>query len=1141
MKLARCKVPVDAVGARVDSLGSLGAWWAQLGDEVLLYSADAKWDEVEAAAARGAVAIEPLEGSVAKRDLHLVAQKGRLFQQAHPEVRILVDKGRYLIVAIDRERARRLADPDGVCYAIRPLTPNLVVFDQRTAAAPAERRAPLPWVQALVNRISRPAFEASLRRLASFHTRLSTSDEFALAAAWARSELMGMGYGTTLELVPVSSGASRNVIADKPGSGSDNRGLVLIVAHLDSINIPGGEAAAAPGADDNGSGSAGVLEVARVLKDHDGVHDLRFVLFGGEEQGLFGSRQYVAGLAEAERDRIVAVVNMDMIGSRNTPEPGVLIEGAALSQPVISSLASAARDYTGLAVQTSLNPFASDHVPFIDAGVAAVLTIEGADGANQNIHTADDVLADIDHELALEILRMNVGFAAITLDRTGGSTMPDRTDDAPVRMQLSGRYKHNGGVAEQAGRGGVRIASEPSTVHNLDAPIFVDDPAIDPASSDSIIELRFNLHIDIDGTDPLDVVSGIVAQGLGEPAHFIGRVTSNSAAISGRDLVVEDFSFVWPGTGETVNRLEVGVSGGGGMTPTAEVTFVTSSSRRHGPFVVRQESTFFRDVEIEVDREDGATEAEPFDTHTHPDRPADLPRESLTLESAFARSGIRVTRSAGANVIDTSEAGANSRWNEVELHDAMESHWSAFANRPQWKMWIFAAELADEDTLGGIMFDGDIDEPGGVDRQGTALFTKSPFFHSAAGGYPQANAPAAEAATRELFFNLLHETGHAFNLAHSFQKTLGTPWPAPAWMPVISDSRALSWMNYPDQASPGLNATWFYDRFRFRFDDNENLFLRHAPARLVQMGNESWFTNHGRVASSSLDRRLELKVRSLKPIMELGEPVSIELRLKNVSNQPVMVQHNLAPGDGFVQLAITNPRGERRPFLPIMQMRHLVESDVLQPGAALYEPVRLTIGSLGSPFKEPGAYRIEASYSNLDGSTAAAVSQIYVRPPASYEDLTVVNEVFNARVGRVLYMRGTRIMEDVIDKLQWVSKRLGAKHPAQHHLRVARSGGFTAAFKSVDPNTKKVKVMEADPTLVERNLKPVVADVANAADSIGHIGFEQLVDVYTRAAVKAKKKAAARDAQSKMVSLFKKRKVVKEVVSKAEQRLKQLS
>ena len=68
--------------------------------------------------------------------------------------------------------------------------------------------------------------------------------------------------------------------------------------------------------------------------------------------------------------------------------------------------------YTGLRVQTSLNPFASDHVPFIDMGVPAVLTIEGADGANDAIHTADDTLDKVDAAFAVEILRMNTACVA---------------------------------------------------------------------------------------------------------------------------------------------------------------------------------------------------------------------------------------------------------------------------------------------------------------------------------------------------------------------------------------------------------------------------------------------------------------------------------------------------------------------------------------------------------------------------------------------------------------------------------------------------------------------------------------------------------------------------------------------------------
>jgi Zn-dependent M28 family amino/carboxypeptidase len=75
-------------------------------------------------------------------------------------------------------------------------------------------------------------------------------------------------------------------------------------------------------------------------------------------------------------------------------------------------LVAAAALHTGLAVETSMSPYASDHVPFIEAGIPAVLTIEGADGANEAIHTARDTADRIDPGLAVEILRMNAAVVA---------------------------------------------------------------------------------------------------------------------------------------------------------------------------------------------------------------------------------------------------------------------------------------------------------------------------------------------------------------------------------------------------------------------------------------------------------------------------------------------------------------------------------------------------------------------------------------------------------------------------------------------------------------------------------------------------------------------------------------------------------
>ncbi|HET7460073.1 MAG TPA: hypothetical protein VFJ82_02450 [Longimicrobium sp.] len=740
-----------------------------------------------------------------------------------------------------------------------------------------------------------------------------------------------------------------------------------------------------------------------------------------------------------------------------------------------------------------------------------------------------------------------------------GRALVEALRDLP--FQYSGCYQYSGGASARAGRGfkdrrsGQSIAALRNPLYNLRNPVYLDSPHDYPEEERADDQLRFTLGIDIDGTDPLDVVSGTVAWGPAPPGggypHFIGRVTSNEASNGGRSLVVQDFRFRWPESSDVINRLRVELTGSPLLGITAQVTFLaTQPNREYGPFTVRQASTFFREVEMEVDREVNAVDVEPFSTDAHPDRPADLPAETLTLESAFARAGIRITRPSDGNPpVDSGEAGEDRRWTYAELHDSMQLHWSHFANKPQWKMWIFLAELAESDSLGGVMFDGEIAEPGGVDRQGTAIFTRCPYFHTVGGGYIQANPPFDEAVRRELFFNLIHETGHAFNLAHSFQKEEGGAWSPPNWMPLASDNQALSWMNYPDQATPspgaGANATWFYRRFRWRFDDGELLFMRHAPETYVEMGGESWFSNHGRIARISVDPRLELRVRSRKQVYQVGEPVLVELRLRNVSDRPVTVNRNLDPSDGLVEVAVTNPRGERRPFLPVDHTRNLVQLGTLQPEEAVYGQVDLTMGVFGFPFKEPGAYRIEASYANLDGGRAAAVMQILVEPPSRYGALATVGELFNARVGVALYVDGTRVMDDVNDKLIWVRDRLdeqvGPRNPVSVHLTTVRYKPLARRGKVIDPDTDTVRVYDQEPDEVIARLGPVLEEPGAAADTMGHIWYEDVVDTYTRCAEDVKKYPVARDAQQQMLALFKERGVVGSVVDRVEKRVDELT
>ena len=113
--------------------------------------------------------------------------------------------------------------------------------------------------------------------------------------------------GTTATVAVVND-PQANVIAELDGENDNN--VVMAGSHLDSV--PAG-----PGINDNGSGSAALLETALMLANIKPENRLRFAWWGGEESGLVGSRAYVAGLSAAELDRIAMYMNYDMVGSPN--------------------------------------------------------------------------------------------------------------------------------------------------------------------------------------------------------------------------------------------------------------------------------------------------------------------------------------------------------------------------------------------------------------------------------------------------------------------------------------------------------------------------------------------------------------------------------------------------------------------------------------------------------------------------------------------------------------------------------------------------------------------------------------------------------------------------------------------------------
>ena len=171
---------------------------------------------------------------------------------------------------------------------------------------------------------------------------------------------------------------TRNVIARLPGNNANQ--VYLITAHLDSTAANSGTNDPAPGADDNGSGSVSVLEAARVLKN-SGIQfnsTIEFILFSGEEQGLYGSSYYVN-----HRDTnktIKGVANLDMIANRGSSGDCVTFGyrayngGNVISDKIVAMNNQYQINLTASSVQSSIT--ASDHAPFWQAGIPAIFGFE---------------------------------------------------------------------------------------------------------------------------------------------------------------------------------------------------------------------------------------------------------------------------------------------------------------------------------------------------------------------------------------------------------------------------------------------------------------------------------------------------------------------------------------------------------------------------------------------------------------------------------------------------------------------------------------------------------------------------------------------------------------------------------------------
>ncbi|MCM2266592.1 MAG: M28 family metallopeptidase [Elusimicrobiales bacterium] len=234
---------------------------------------------------------------------------------------------------------------------------------------------------------------------------LSAASGNRAAMDYIAAQFAGMGYAVERQCYKNRKADKECNILARRKAGPAGAKAFLVIGHMDSV---GHENA---GADDNASGSAGVLEMAKVLSNYKADHDLIFVAANGEETGIAGGYACVKKLKESgELSRIAWAVNMDMIAWNRD---GILeIETNKEFSAHADWVGSLARTYTKLQPYIAMPAWGSDHVPFLEAGIPTYLSIEHWDDHNPCYHKACDKLESLSWDYAAQLVRLNLAVVA---------------------------------------------------------------------------------------------------------------------------------------------------------------------------------------------------------------------------------------------------------------------------------------------------------------------------------------------------------------------------------------------------------------------------------------------------------------------------------------------------------------------------------------------------------------------------------------------------------------------------------------------------------------------------------------------------------------------------------------------------------
>jgi hypothetical protein len=594
------------------------------------------------------------------------------------------------------------------------------------------------------------------------------------------------------------------------------------------------------------------------------------------------------------------------------------------------------------------------------------------------------------------------------------------------------------------------------------------------------------LRLDVDRYYPQMTVSGTIHKSLTSQTSWVaGLKQVGPKSWTGSIWYKEGDLSLFPYTAVEIKAM----GGSASINRTARVKFSTageSTLTRTYDF----KTQYFAKTSIDLAFLEGEIPTTQIYTCAHPNHPENIACENLSVEHAYKRSGFDVSISPSEK-IQVYNLSENRLWSDSEMHDAMKTYWASFSNMTPSKMWLlFAAIHETGENLGGMTFE----KVGPNNQQGSVLFNDS-FISKAPSNDPDPNAWAM----RMIFWAACHQTGHAFNLSHSWHKALGS-----SWISLMDEPETRSFMNYPFNVKNGEKA--FFADFQYRFSDSELLFMRHTPKLFKQTDDAGWFEHHGFDEANTFPNpafRLEARLNRSQPTFDFMEPVNIELKLTNVSQQPQLISKKMLADLGMMTVIIKKEREQARQFIPYAKYLWADNKQVMMPNESIYEPLSISAGLNGWNIADPGNYMVQVAVHASSEDFVSNQLGFKVAPPTSFAEEYLAQDFFSDEVGRTLFFGGTRALSNANDILREIVDRMPDRRVAAH-ANYALGNPFTKNYKTLAINpseeTGRISINVLDMQVEEAKKYIYAALIINnetAIETFGHIKYLRMVNDFT--------------------------------------------